>query len=206
MWDLPDPVLLSHACCFFLSSQPLLFHYLTHCLTHHPTVTTLTKSQEPPVAKSQHTVQSLSCYAWYYALLSLYTTLHQLYYSFLTSFWGYPPLSESCSVMSDSLQPHGLYSPWNSLGQNTGVCSCSLLQGIFPSQGSKPGLPHCRRILYQLSHQGSPRILKCVVCPSSRGSSWPRNQTRVSWIAGGFFTSWATREAQISGCCGHTAF
>ena len=52
--------------------------------------------------------------------------------------------------------PHGLYSPWNSPGQNTGVSSCSVLQGIFPTQGSNPGLPHCRRILYCLSHQGSP--------------------------------------------------
>ena len=50
--------------------------------------------------------------------------------------------------MSDSLQPHELYSPWNSLGQNTGVGSLSLLQGIFPIQGSNPGLPHCRWILY----------------------------------------------------------
>ena len=48
-----------------------------------------------------------------------------------------------------------LYSPWNSPGQNTGVGSLSLLQGIFPIQGSNPGLPHCRQILYQLSHQGS---------------------------------------------------
>ena len=63
--------------------------------------------------------------------------------------------SESRSVMSDSLQPHGLCSLWNSLGQNTGVVSLSLLQGIFPTQGSDPGLPHCRWILYQLSHQGS---------------------------------------------------
>ena len=59
---------------------------------------------------------------------------------------------ESCSVVSDSLQPHGLYSPWNSPGQNTRVGSLSLLQGIFPTQGSNPGLPHCRRILYQLSY------------------------------------------------------
>ena len=55
-----------------------------------------------------------------------------------------------------TLQPHGLYSPWNSPGQNTGAGSLSLLQGIFPIQGSNPGLPHCRRILYQLSHKGSP--------------------------------------------------
>ena len=61
--------------------------------------------------------------------------------------------SESNSVTSDFLRPHGLYSPWNSPGQNTGVGSLSLLQGIFPTQGSKPGLPHFRLILYQLSHR-----------------------------------------------------
>ena len=54
--------------------------------------------------------------------------------------------------MSDSWQPHGLYSPWNSPGQNTGVGSLSLLQGIFPTQGSILGLPRCGRILYQLRH------------------------------------------------------
>ena len=64
--------------------------------------------------------------------------------------------SESCSVVSNSLQPHGLHSPWNSPGQNTGAGNRSLLQGIFPTQGSNLGLPHCRWILYQLSHQGSP--------------------------------------------------
>ena len=64
----------------------------------------------------------------------------------------------SCSVLSDSLQPHGLYSPLNSPGQNTGVGNLSLLQGIFPTQGSNPGLPYCRQILYQLSHKGSPII------------------------------------------------
>ena len=105
--------------------------------------------------------------------------------------------SESHSVVSDSLQPHGLYSPWNSPGQNTGVDSLSLLQGIFPTQGSNPGLPHCRWILYHLNHQGSPRILEWVAYPFSRGSSRPRNQTEVSCTAGGFFTSWAIREAQI---------
>ena len=48
-------------------------------------------------------------------------------------------------------------SPWNSPGQNTGVGSLSLLQRIFLTQGSNPGLPHCRWILYQLSHKGSPQ-------------------------------------------------
>ena len=65
---------------------------------------------------------------------------------------------ESRSVMSNSLQHHRLYSPWNSPGKNTGVGSHSLLQGIFPTQGLNPGLPHCRLIFffYQLRHQGSP--------------------------------------------------
>ena len=56
----------------------------------------------------------------------------------------------------------GLHSPWNSPGQNTGVGRLSLLQGIFPTQGLSPGLLDCRQILYQLSHRGSPRILKWV--------------------------------------------
>ena len=55
--------------------------------------------------------------------------------------------------MSDSLWPHGLCSPWISPGQNTGVGSLSLLQGIFPTQELNPGLLHCRWILYQLSHR-----------------------------------------------------
>ena len=68
--------------------------------------------------------------------------------------------SESHSVVSDFLRPQGLYTPWNSPGQNTGVSSLSLLQGIFPTQGSNPGLLHCKRILYQLSHKGSPSYRK----------------------------------------------
>ena len=64
--------------------------------------------------------------------------------------------SESRSVVSDSWEPHGLNSPWNSPGQNTGVGSCSLLQGLFPTQGQNKGLLHCRQILYSLSHDGSP--------------------------------------------------
>ena len=62
------------------------------------------------------------------------------------------------------------------------VGSLSLLQGIFPAQGSNPGLPHCGQILYPLSHKGSP--------------GEPRDQTQVSHIVGRFFTSWATREAR----------
>ena len=83
--------------------------------------------------------------------------------------------SESCSVVSDSLRPHGL--SWNSPGQNTGVGSFSLSQGIFPTQGSNPGVPHCRQILYQLSHKGGPRILEWVAYPFSSRTSQPRNRT-----------------------------
>ena len=100
--------------------------------------------------------------------------------------------------MFDSLQPHVLYSSWNSPGQNTGVGSHSLLQGIFPTQGLNPGLPLCRQILYQLSHQGSLRILEWVAYPFSGGSSLRRNKPGVTCIAGRFFTNWAMREAQDS--------
>ena len=60
-------------------------------------------------------------------------------------------------VMSDSVWPCGLWPtrllcPWNSPGKNTGVGSCFLFQGIFPTQGWNPGLLHCRQILYHLSH------------------------------------------------------
>jgi len=73
--------------------------------------------------------------------------------------------SESHSVMSDSLQPHGLYSPWNSPGQNTRMGILSLFQEIFPIQGLNLGLPHCRQILYQLSHKERPGILEGVAYP-----------------------------------------
>ena len=68
-------------------------------------------------------------------------------------------------------------------GKNTGVGSHALLQEIFPTQRSNPGLLHCRQILSCLSHQGSPRILKWVVMPSSRGSSRPRDQTCLSYVS-----------------------
>ena len=99
-----------------------------------------------------------------------------------------------CSSPASSVHE---YSP----GKNSGVGCHALLQGNFPTQGSNQvshiaeGLPHCRQILYHLRHQGSPRILEWVAYPSSRGSSWPRNQTGVSCIAGRFVTSWATKEA-----------
>ena len=63
-------------------------------------------------------------------------------------------VAQSCL---DSFRAHGLYSPWNSPDQNSGVGSLSLLQGIFPTQGSKPGLPHCRQILLSAEPQRKPQ-------------------------------------------------
>ena len=111
----------------------------------------------------------------------------------------------SCSVMSNSLRPHGLWPirflcPWSSSGKKTGVGCHTLLQRIFPIHGLNPDLLHCRRILYCLNHQGSPWILEWIACPFSRESSQPRNWTRVFLIVGRFFTTWATRKAPNSVC------
>ena len=105
--------------------------------------------------------------------------------------------------MSNSLGPHRLHSPWNSLGQNTSVGKpfLPLLQGTFPTQASSPGPPYCRQILYQLSHKGSSRVLEWVAYPFSSRSSQPRNRTRVSFIASIIFTNWAIREAFLPILC-----
>ena len=76
-------------------------------------------------------------------------------------------VAQLCLTLCDPMD----CSPWNSLGQNTGVSSLSILQGIFPTQRSNPGLSRCRQILYQLSHSGSPRVLEWVPYPFSRGPS-----------------------------------
>ena len=99
-------------------------------------------------------------------------------------------VAQSCLTLCDPMD-----CPWNSWGQNTGVGSLSLLQGISSTQGLNPGLLHHRSILYQLSHKGRHRILEWVAYPFSRGSSWPRNQTGVSCTVDRLFTNWATREA-----------
>ena len=98
-----------------------------------------------------------------FTILDLYSDLSSsLWWVYLKFYFSLTPSSswkcesESPSVVSNSLQPHGPYSPWNSLVQRTGVGSRSIPQGTFPTQGSNPGLSHCRRILYQLSHKGSP--------------------------------------------------
>ena len=98
---------------------------------------------------------SVLCMMWFWLrLLFCFIISHTAYFSLLPHA-PHTKWSESHSIVSDSLRPHGLYSPWNSPGQNTGAGCLSLLQGIFPTQGLKPGLPHCGRIIYQLSHKGS---------------------------------------------------
>ena len=96
--------------------------------------------------------------------------------------------SESRSVVSYSLQPHRLYSAWNSPGQILELVVFSS-PGDLPNPGIKPRSPHCRRIFYQLSHKGNPGMMDWVAYPFSSGSSQPRNAIGISFIAGGFFTS-----------------
>ena len=72
--------------------------------------------------------------------------------------------------MPSSLRPHGLYSPWNSPGQNTGVGSLSLLQEIFLTQGSNWGLLQFRQILYQLSYEGAPEEGNLDLTDNLKGS------------------------------------
>ena len=135
--------------------------------------------------------------------------------------------SESCSVLSNSLRSHGQYSPWNSPGQNTGVGSLSLLQGIFPTQGSNPGLPHCRQVLYQLSHKECEILIvememggcwslatelelqACIVAVLSLVAPWHagsfqtrktprhRDQTCVPCIGRQILNLWTTRKVQF---------
>ena len=89
-------------------------------------------------------------------------------------------VAQSCLTLCNPMD-----CPWNFLGQDTGVGSLSFRQGIFPTQGSNPGLPRCGQILYQLSHKGSPRILEWVAYPfCSKSSSFILTSFRVP---GGYF-------------------
>ena len=198
---LPTTCLCTHSIAALASlpeSYPLFISYFKSCFFHEGS------SNWPlplwPLPSLQSFLPSKDCWSiirqtlWFHGLLK-----------------SFPPIfneSESHSVVSDSLQPHGLYSSWNSPGRNTGMGSCSFLQVIFSAQELNPGLLHCRQILHQLSHKGSPRIVEWVAYPFSIGSSRSRNWTGVSCIAGGFFTNWAIREGQwqssvrLSASCG----
>ena len=85
-------------------------------------------------------------------------------------------ITQSCSTLCDPMECNlpGTSVHGDSSGKNTRMGCHALLQGIFPIQGSNPGIQHCRWILYHLSHEGSPRILEWAVYPFSRGSSPPR--------------------------------
>ena len=78
-------------------------------------------------------------------------------------------VTQSCLTLCDPMNvaPRVL-SPWDSSDKNTGVGFCALLQGIFPTQGSIPGLLHCRQILYCLSHQGTQKGLSYMGSVSFR--------------------------------------
>ena len=108
-------------------------------------------------------------------------------------------ITQSCLTLCNPMDcsPPGSIVHRDSPGKNTGVGLPCPPPGDLPNQGSNPGLPDCRWILYCLSQQRSLWLLEWAVYPSSRGFSWPRNQTRVFCIAGRFFTSWATRAALV---------
>ena len=83
--------------------------------------------------------------------------------------WVKVKVAQLCLTLCDPVDcgPPGSSVHGDSPGKNTCVGCHALLQGIFPTQGLSPGLQHCRRILYHLSHQGSPRILEWVAYPFS---------------------------------------
>ena len=96
-----------------------------------------------------------------------------------------PTLCDPVDCSLPGFSVHG-----DSPGKNTGVGYHALLQGIFSTQGSKPGLPHCRRILYHLSYEGNPRMLEWVAYPFSRRTSQPRKELNQGLLhCGPFFTS-----------------
>ena len=103
-------------------------------------------------------------------LLSMGKELFKKYKNKTVCAMRHVDLSSLCAILScsivDSLQLLDCSPPGSihgdSPGKNTGVGCHALLQGIFPTQGSNPGLPHCRHVVYHLSHQGSPRILEWV--------------------------------------------
>ena len=133
--------------------------------------------------------------SWCLALSERVNVLHDFFWNSALQTLFLPLKVKATQLWSNSLRPQGLYSPWNSPGQHTGVDSLSLLR--IPTQGSNPGLPHCRQILYQLGHKGSSRILEWVAYPFSSRSSQPRNWTRVSCILA-CCGSWGRKESDMT--------
>ena len=100
--------------------------------------------------------------------------------------------------MSDSLWPHGLYSPWNSPGQNTGVGSLSLLQGIFPTLGLEPRCPTLKTDSLPGESQGKSKNTGVGSLTLVQQIFPTQELNQVSCIAGGFLTNWAIREVLFS--------
>ena len=140
------------------------------------------------------TSSSVDCWLMSLSLKNIFKLLIPCLECALQMMSKWVKVAQSYPALCDPLWPHGLYSSWNSSGQNTGVDSLSLLQGALSNPGIEPRSPALQAILYQLSHKGSPRILEWVAYLFSSRSSRPRYQTRVFCIAGGFFTNWAIRE------------
>ena len=122
--------------------------------------------------------------SWFALLYS--RNLHNI----VKQFWKWRE-SESHSVVSDSLQPHGLeptrlLCPWNSPGRNTGVACHFFLQVIFLTQGSNLGLPHRSQTLYCLSHQGSHYTpIKMKTYPRCHPSYYINTSGDGVWASGG---------------------
>ena len=155
----------------------------------------LSKWVDGEVIKSDEKMMEITRLVATWDMLSLRCQSSHLILMTFCHFWQLFPLNLSaCST---------LCSPMDCIvceilqARITGVGSLSLLQRIFPTQGSNPGFSQFRQILYQLSHQGSPGMLEWVAYPFSSGSSRPRSWTWVSCIAGKFFTNWTTKEALL---------
>ena len=108
-------------------------------------------------------------------------------------------VSQLCPTLFDPMDcsPPGTSIHGDSPGKNTELGCHALLQRILPTQGSNPGFLHCIQILLLSEPPRKPKILEWVASSFSRASSQPRNWNMVFCIAGGFFTCWATREANI---------
>ena len=136
-------------CTFWLLSLNSIFSHLPPLVNH----------------KSDPFLWRLSLKLWKYLLphqnfyLFVYFIIQSLFLLVMLHLWLLGKWS--CSVMSDSATPW-LLCPWDFPGNSTGVDCHFLLQGIFPTHGSNPGLPHCRQMLYCLSHQGSPPVYRCI--------------------------------------------
>ena len=129
----------------------------------------------------------IECFTLTASYLGIWNSLAEIPSPPLALFVQFSSVAQLCPTLCNPLdyRVHGI------LQARILECAAFLSPGDLPN----PGLLHCRPILYQLSHKESPRILKWVAYPFSRGSSPPRNRTGVSCIAGRFFTNWGIREA-----------